>query len=233
MPIDSADPIEYRPVDDVQPHPDNPKAHDLDTLSASIRRFGFAEPIVIDQRTGLNLSGHGRIEALRQLRRSDEEPPDGIRIDGDGRWLVPVYAGWQSTTDNEARAALVALNRSGERGGWHENSLLDLLDRLAELDDGLDGVGWADDEIEVLRRRMEALGATPVDPWAEWDNAGMPDYDQEDKQSAASVTIHFPTEADADKFFELIDCPRRKSMWWPHDDGHQGCTVGEEWVADA
>lgn len=148
--------VVYQPIEDVEPHPDNPKAHDLDVLTASIRRFGFAEPVVVDQRTGLNLSGHGRIEALRQLRHDDgwDHPPDGIRVDEQGHWLVPVYVGWRSRTDDEARGALIALNRSGERGGWHENSLLDLLDRLAELDDGLDGVGWADDEIAELRARL-------------------------------------------------------------------------------
>ena len=55
--------IRMIPLDDIRRHPDNPKADDVDTIVASIRRWGLAEPIVVDQRTGLNVSGHGRVDA--------------------------------------------------------------------------------------------------------------------------------------------------------------------------
>jgi hypothetical protein len=153
------------PIDEIRPHPDNPKGHDLDTLVESIRRFGFAEPIVVDQRTGLNISGHGRVEALTELRMlvaagatdANGTPyavPTGITVDDDDRWLAPVFVGWRSRDDAEAAAALIALNRTTETGGWLNEPLADLLDRLAEIDDGFAGVGFDDKDLADLRARL-------------------------------------------------------------------------------
>jgi len=163
--------VAMTPVDEIRPHPSNPKAHDLTGLVASIRRLGFAEPIVIDQRTGLNVSGHGRVEALALLRQrildgqTDEqgEPydvPPGVEVDDDDRWLAPVFTGWRSADDREAEAALVALNRIGERGGWHDAPLLAVLERLADLDDELDTIGYDDRELDLLRTKL----AEPAPP---------------------------------------------------------------------
>jgi hypothetical protein len=159
------------PVDEISPHPANPKAHDLDGLVRSIARLGFAEPSVVDQRTGLNVSGHGRVEALQVLRSrilegvTDDkgEPydvPPGISVTEDDRWLAPVFTGWRSRDDREAEAALVALNRIGERGGWHDAPLLSVLERLADLDAGLDGIGYDDRELDQLRDKL----AEPAPP---------------------------------------------------------------------
>lgn len=146
--------IRMTPVDAIASHPDNPKAHDVDTIVASLTRFGFAEPIVIDQRTGLNVSGHGRVKALTVLRDRGDAPPDGIDVDDDGTWLAPVFVGWSSRNDDEAAAALIALNRTTETGGWVTDSLTGLLGRLAEIDDGLAGVGFDDRDLADLRARL-------------------------------------------------------------------------------
>ena len=140
-------------IDDITPHPSNPKAHDLGTLIDSIVRFGFVEPIVVDQRTGLNISGHGRVEALTIMRQRGDDPPAGITVD-DARWLAPVFVGWSSTDDIEAEAALVALNRIGEAGGWEDEPLVELLTRLAEVD-RFDGVGYDEGDLEDLRALLE------------------------------------------------------------------------------
>lgn len=163
------------PVDEIRPHPSNPKAHDLAGIIASIRRLGFAEPIVVDQRTGLNVSGHGRVEALEVLRRrhlageTDEqgkpyEVPTGIEVAEDGGWLAPVFTGWRSADDREAEAALVALNRIGERGGWHDAPLLAVLERLEDLDAGLDGIGYDDRELDLLRAKLAEPAAPEAFP---------------------------------------------------------------------
>ena len=154
-------------IDDITPHPDNPKAHDLDTLAASIRRFGFVEPVVVDQRTGLNVSGHGRVKALTVLRDRGEDPPDGIVVDA-GRWMAPVFVGWSSSDDDEAAAALIALNRIGETGGWQDDVLLGLLERLGAVDDGLTGVGYDVTEIDVLRRQLATV--EPPDEFPSFDD---------------------------------------------------------------
>lgn len=150
--------IAYLPLAELVEDPRNPKAHDQAVIDSSIGRFGMLDPIVRDERTGRIVSGHGRREALVQMEDRGEAAPEGVRTADDGSWLVPVVTGWASRTDQEAAAALIALNRTTELGGWVDESLLDLLDGLSDEQDGLAGVGFDEEEIEELRTRLEDLG---------------------------------------------------------------------------
>lgn len=149
--------LDFLPLASLQADPANPKAHSLDTISASVARFGYIEPIVRDDRTGYLISGHGRTMALRAAEeKNPTDVPEGVAVDSDGVWLVPVVTGWASRNDAEARGALIALNRTGEIGGWDDSALLDLLESLAaDPDAGLDGLGYGDDDIDALRELLE------------------------------------------------------------------------------
>ena len=127
--------VEYRPLSSLEGDPRNPKAHDVSTITASVGRFGYLEPIVLDGRTGLIVSGHGRAETLRAMRDRGESPPEGVREEPPGVWLVPVVTGWSSRSDTEAGAALIALNRTTELGGWVDEELIRLLTDLADQPD--------------------------------------------------------------------------------------------------
>ena len=142
--------IQYRRVRDLLPNPRNPKAHDLELLDASVSRFGYVEPIVEDLRTGSIISGHGRMETLRVMEDRGEAPPDGVSVDEQGVWTVPVVVGWSSRSDLEAQAALVALNRAGEVGGWEDKALAELLTDLSAVDGGLVGIGYDDADLKQL-----------------------------------------------------------------------------------
>lgn len=144
------------PLKDLKADDRNPKKHDIAGTIRSLKRFGFVDPVVQDQRTGLLIAGHGRVEALKVLKERGEDPPGGI--DPDGGWKVPTFVGWSSTDDDEAGAALVALNRLTERGGWDSQALTELLTAVAGSADGLSGVGYDDDELDVLRAK---LGTAP------------------------------------------------------------------------
>ncbi len=158
-PANAARRIEYRPLAELVADPRNPKGHDQDQIDDSVDRFGFIDPVVMDHRTGRLISGHGRTDALRKMEAAGQSPPDGIRRAPDGTWLAPVVIGWSSRSDTEAAAALVALNRSTELGGWVDEALLTLLDDLAQTgDEALVGVGFSTDDIETLTRRLEAEG---------------------------------------------------------------------------
>lgn len=148
--------IEYVRLADLKVNPKNPKAHHLDTIDASVGRFGFVEPIVKDDRTGSIISGHGRRTTLIEMEKRGEDPPEGVRLDPKGAWLVPVSVGWSSRTDTEAAAALIALNRTTEMGGWVDESLLDMLDSLSEVEDGFDGVGFGEADLDDLRAKLAA-----------------------------------------------------------------------------
>jgi hypothetical protein len=148
--------IEYHPVDSLPDHPDNPRVHDLDDLMASVRRFGFTTPMVLDGRTGLLAEGHGRKKATIALRDAGRPadlpdgapwPPQGIHVDEDGAWRVPVVQGWASVDDTEARAALLGTNLPGT---WDDAVLAKLLGDLAATESGLTGTGFDDDDLARL-----------------------------------------------------------------------------------
>lgn len=150
--------IEYRLLDDLKANPANPKDHAVDMIEASVDRFGYIDGAVIDARTGYIISGHGRTKTLRAIRDRGDSPPDGIRVDDQGRWLVPVQVGWASRNDAEAAAALVGLNRTTELGGWVDDSLLDILEQLStDEDHGLEGVGFGTEDLDSLRERLEKI----------------------------------------------------------------------------
>lgn len=153
--------VEYLPLDSLKGNPRNPKAHDLDTLDKSIGRFGMLDQIVRDDRTGEIVSGHGRHAALTAMQERGERPPEGVQEDEDGRWLVPVVVGWSSRTDTEAAAALIALNRTTELGGWVDDSLLDLLEELSQEEEGLEGVGFTSEEIGALSAMLDETFEQP------------------------------------------------------------------------
>lgn len=146
--------IEYRDLKTLRADPRNPKAHAAEAIGASVSRFGFIEPIVVDERTGFIASGHGRVSTLTQMRMRGDAPPRGVRVTSKGAWQVPVVS-WRSKSDAEAGAALIALNRTTELGGWVDESLLALLDEI-ERDEA---VGFDDDALEDLRSSVGAARA--------------------------------------------------------------------------
>lgn len=158
-PISPARHIDYVPLDQVTETEGNPKGHDIPSVIRSISVLGFTAPAVVDERTDRLIIGHGRLAALRVIRdylATGEIPdryadafdarttaalesgaPDGIRVDDDGVWHAPIVRGWTSLDDDHARAAVIADNKLTERGGWHDQTLVEWLDELADTDPGL------------------------------------------------------------------------------------------------
>jgi hypothetical protein len=129
MPEDRS--LELMELGALTPNPENPKAHNLGLLGASIEHFGYVEPIVRDERTGYVISGHGRLELLRDRQAAGKAVPEGVVV-RDGQWLVPVVRGWASKDDGDARAVLVALNQVGPAGGWDSARLAVVLQAVSE-----------------------------------------------------------------------------------------------------
>lgn len=138
----------YMDVSKLTPAPRNPKLHDIDGIRASMTELGYIEPVILDERTGKLISGHGRVETLTAAREAGLEPPDGIIVTPRGVWQVPVVRGWGSLDDASAETALVALNRYVERGGWDNEALTTI---LADLDVEHRAVaGYPEDEYAAL-----------------------------------------------------------------------------------
>lgn len=147
--------LDYMPVDELAERFDerNPKGHSLDELRDAYGRFGYTEPVLLDERTGKLVAGHGRVELLVAEWQLGNAAPEGVlaqQEEGGVRWYVPVTRGWSSTDDAEAAAYLIASNRLTERGGWRADPLAALLDELSKVDGGLVGVGYSPTEVDDL-----------------------------------------------------------------------------------
>lgn len=129
--------LAYVRLDDLKPAPRNAKRHATAQIQGAISEFGFMDTPIVDERTGCLVAGHGRRADLLARRERGETPPDGVTVDGDGAWLVPVLRGWSSRSDAQAEAAGVALNRLTELGGWDETDLAEMLTDIAMVDSGL------------------------------------------------------------------------------------------------
>lgn len=175
----------YRRITDLPPNPDNPKLHADAEIRASIRRFGFISPIVIDGRTGLIAEGHGRTDALlAEMADSAEDLPEGIVIDEDGVWMAPVYEGWSSIDDDEARAMLVGVNRLVELGGWHVPNLTAIIETHANAG-SLEGIGFDQVDVGAILDSIQA------------------------EDSAQTERVSF----DARKEPETLQCPKCGTEW--------------------
>ena len=111
--------IELRPTADLVPAARNARRHSpkhVQQIAASIRQFGFVNPILVDPR-GKVVAGHGRLAAAKQLGL--EQVPT-IRID--------------HLTEEQLRAYRIADNRLAELSSWDQELLALELQDLAELE---------------------------------------------------------------------------------------------------
>ncbi|MFJ2745291.1 ParB N-terminal domain-containing protein [Streptomyces sp. NPDC087440] len=169
--------ITYVPLTDLTPAPRNPKRHELELLIASIERHGLVEIPVADERTQCVLHGHGRREALIEMQSRGMQPPNGVVLDEDAGWLVPLLRGWSSRSDAEAEALAIKLNRLPGEGGWDPREFAAVLEDLATGDAELfDSLAIPHDELDKLLRQ--------VDPET------LPGGEREGEQA----TLHLPDE---------------------------------------
>lgn len=203
----------------------NPKKHDLPSLVGSLRRYGWTNPAVLDERTGLLVAGHGRLEAAFMCRQAGDPPPGGVHVDDDGEWLVPVLRGWESRNDTEAEAYIIADNQLTIAGGWDLAALGPMLEDVVTEDAPLmETLGWTADDLDDLLRRYDPEKRdqdADGDPWADTDKSaggGVPDPDPHSPlpgDDEASVTDPDPADPDlalAGKS-RTITCPNCNHTW--------------------
>ncbi len=118
--------VEWISVDRIFCSPANPRNNEeaVPHVVASIRRFGWQQPIVA-RPSGEVIAGNTRLKAAHQLGLDE----------------VPVV--WFEGTDLEATAYAIADNRSHEFAAWDEPALAQLLEQL-RAEDALDGVGYSE-----------------------------------------------------------------------------------------
>ena len=122
--------IESVATDDLIPYINNSRTHSesqIKQIAASIREFGFTNPILIDE-VGTVIAGHGRLLAA-QFLNLDEVPT--ITLEG--------------LTEAQRKAYVIADNNIALNSQWDDEKLSVELQRLTELDFDLDLLGF--DEI--------------------------------------------------------------------------------------
>lgn len=127
--------VEKIPVESLIPYARNARTHSDDQvaqIAASIREFGFCNPVLIDGVKGI-IAGHGRVLAARKL----------------GMQTVPCIE-LSHLNENQKRAYILADNRLALNAGWDEAMLALELSALKLDNFDLDLTGFDDGEIDSL-----------------------------------------------------------------------------------
>lgn len=147
------------PVADLIPYARNSRTHSpqqVDKIAASIREFGFLNPIIVDGNNGI-VAGHGRVLAAQKL----------------GMATLPCIEA-SHLTEAQRRAYVIADNRLALDAGWDNDLLKVELADLQAADFDLSLTGFNPDEIaNFLNDPTEGLTDPDAVPDAPADPASM------------------------------------------------------------
>lgn len=141
-----ADRIELWPAERLQPYAKNARTHSdeqVDQIAASIREFGFTNPILVDSADGI-IAGHGRLMAAKRL----------------GLATVPVIV-LDHLTDAQRRAYILADNKLALNAGWDNDLLAQELEQLHAEGFDLELTGFTDDELADLIAENDNIEQVP------------------------------------------------------------------------
>jgi ParB-like chromosome segregation protein Spo0J len=139
--------VELRPIATIRPYENNPRVNDqaVDAVAASIREFGFRQPIVIDE-AGVIVVGHTRYKAALKL----------------GLEMVPVHVA-KGLTPAQLKAFRIADNQTAAMSHWNEELLPLELAELQQMDFDLKLTGFSADELLHLLDSPDQAGLTDPD----------------------------------------------------------------------
>jgi len=140
--------VKYRPIGALLPHARNARTHSeaqIAQIAASIREFGWTNPILVDGANGV-IAGHGRLLAAKALGLAE----------------VPVIE-LAGMTEAQKRAYVIADNKLALNAGWSEELLRLELGELKELGADLGLIGFDGDELKVLFAPAVSAGLTDPD----------------------------------------------------------------------
>ena len=127
--------IEYVATDDLIPYIHNSRTHSeaqVKQIAASIREFGFTNPILIDDQ-GPIIAGHGRVMAAKALQL-DEVPTITLG----------------ALSDAQRKAYVIADNKLALNAGWDTEVLLAEIESLQDLNFDTQLLGFSADELSEM-----------------------------------------------------------------------------------
>ena len=135
-------------VSSLIPYARNSRTHSdaqVGQIAASIKEFGFLNPIIVDGESGI-IAGHGRVLAAQKLGLAE---------------LPVIEAGHLS--DTQRRAYIIADNKLAMNAGWDDEMLRVELDALGVDGFDLELTGFSLDEIADLQIEEVPEGLTDED----------------------------------------------------------------------
>lgn len=136
--------IELLKIESLIPYARNARTHSetqVAQIAASIREFGFTNPVLIDADDGI-IAGHGRVLAARKLGL---ETVPVIRID--------------YMSEAQKRAYIIADNKLALNAGWDDELLALELGELRQFGFDLSLTGFNDAELKKLTLGADAAAA--------------------------------------------------------------------------
>lgn len=155
--------IEHLATDALVPYARNSRTHSPEQvaqIAASIREFGFTNPVLIDANNTL-IAGHGRVMAAQQL----------------GLPTVPAIR-LAHLTDAQRRAYVIADNKLAENAGWDMATLAREVEDLTADGYALDVIGFTEADFAAL---FDGTAVQPLD--------AMPALPSGDRQPFQSMTF--------------------------------------------
>ena len=138
--------VEAFPIKDLILNVKNPRGHgdrDIKAVMASIKHYGWTNPILVQEGSNVVVAGHGRIQAALRM----------------GLTEAPVI--FLAMTDQDAKAYTIADNRTAELSDW---DLPILKDNLADLEGTGFDIGLTGFTPEELDRLFDWDSKTENDP---------------------------------------------------------------------
>lgn len=193
------------PLNELKPHPQNPNTHSEDQiilLSKILQVQGWRSPIVVSNRSGFIVKGHGRLQAA-QLANFESVPVD-----------------LQDYESEELEISdLIADNRISELSDFDGQALKDLIEKLDNGINDLDLTGFDEPNLNMLMSQFHVEEGDDVDEKAEYD--GMPEIG-DNQESFRKIIVHFDSDEAVREFTLKLGCSKitdkTSSMWYPWKD---------------
>jgi DNA modification methylase len=152
-----ADEVESWTLDRLFAYQRNVMEHDeqqVEQIAASMRKFGWTNPILIDE-NGEIIAGHGRLQAAQSLKYP--------------RAPVIIARGW---SEDMKRAYRIADNKLAMNADWNDKNLRAELIALDQADFQLELLGFSDEELKAL------MPDAPGEPQARGDDDDTPEVEK-------------------------------------------------------
>jgi len=183
-------------VDKLIPYANNSRTHSeaqIAQIAASIKEFGFKNPILIDAKNGI-IAGHGRLLAARKL----------------GLKQVPTLDG-SDLTEPQKKAYVIADNKLAMNAGWDGELLALEMEELLKGNFNLELLGFTENELDELLDTTPQEAELGLLPDEKLDNFLNGDtkilrlaYDEQEFESVVNGLQQLQKELETEDFSTIV-----------------------------